>query len=154
MSPADLKGKQIYIETQLTRDEVEKDPKWGSVRPAYVFTGMAECLGTIQEYRLKGELPTRDRLRKNFQRACMKTFPSDKSKRLTYHDLRHSYAIRLLSKGIILDLVAQSLGNSSAVCQEYYSGYVLTHASLEMIASVVEKAESQESNRRGDEKAG
>jgi integrase len=48
--------------------------------------------------------------------------------RRTYHDLRHSYAIELLTNAAPLELVALSLGNSVAVCQEHYVGYVLTSA--------------------------
>jgi integrase len=53
------------------------------------------------------------------------------------HDLRHSYAIHLLGRGVSLSLVAQSLGNSDAVCQEYYAGFVLKPEAVEMVASLL-----------------
>lgn len=56
---------------------------------------------------------------------------------LTIHDLRHSYAIRLLSKGVPMAHVAQSLGNSVRVCEEYYVGYELSDESIELIKKLV-----------------
>lgn len=46
--------------------------------------------------------------------------------RVCFHDLRHSYAIAALVAGVPLTWVAQSLGNSVAVCQRYYAGFSLT----------------------------
>ena len=46
-------------------------------------------------------------------------------RKITPHDLRHSYAIHLLSKGIPIGQVALSLGNSIQVSQEHYVGYSL-----------------------------
>lgn len=67
--------------------------------------------------------------------ACKKAFPSEELKWCNVHDLRHSYAIWLLSKGISLSLIAQSLGNSISVCQEYYAGFELSQESIESIKS-------------------
>lgn len=140
MDTRKVKGHSVYIETQLTEDNDEKDPKWGSVRPAYAFDGLLDVVKQINELRHEGKLPTRPMLRKNFTRACMRAFPGDRSKHCCYHDLRHSYAIRLLSMGVNLTLVAQSLGNSVVVCQEYYAGFVLVNESLEMISAIVKGA--------------
>lgn len=142
IDPSRMKGDQVYIETQLTEDEEEKDPKWGSIRPAFMFDEGPEAIKEVAKYRALGQLPTRHQLRKEFSRACMKAFPSNPEKHLTFHDLRHSYAIRLLSLGVVLDLIAQSLGNSVAVCQEYYAGYVLTDTSMSMISMIVKKSKA------------
>lgn len=49
-------------------------------------------------------------------------------------DLRHSYAIYLLQKGVSLSLVSQALGNSIQVCQMFYAGFQLTTESVDIIA--------------------
>ncbi len=54
-----------------------------------------------------------------------------------FHDLRHSYAIKLISKGVSLSLVAQSLGNNITVCQEYYAGFTLSDEGIETVAKIV-----------------
>lgn len=46
--------------------------------------------------------------------------------KVCFHDLRHSYAIAALVAGVPLTWVAQSLGNSVAVCQRYYAGFSLS----------------------------
>jgi len=43
---------------------------------------------------------------------------------ITFHDLRHSYAIHCFSKGLKLKDVADSLGNSVTVCEQHYLGYL------------------------------
>ena len=57
------------------------------------------------------------------QQACKAAFLQEKEKHLKFHDLRHSYAIYLLSLGMSLERVAQSLGNSIQFCQQYYVGF-------------------------------
>jgi hypothetical protein len=45
----------------------------------------------------------------------------------------------LIGNGIPIQLVAQSMGNSIKVCEEYYSGYVLTDIGLNMIKNLLVK---------------
>lgn len=58
-------------------------------------------------------------------------------KKVTYHDLRHSYAIHLLGSGTPIDLVAQALGDSVAVTQEYYTGFSLSKQGLDAIKKLL-----------------
>lgn len=74
---------------------------------------------------------------KVIKRYCRKLFPDDGEKHITFHGLRHSYAIHLLVKGVSMSLVAQSLGNSLSVCQYYYVGYELSNESVAAIRSIV-----------------
>lgn len=74
---------------------------------------------------------------KQIKVACEKAFPGDIDKQITFHGLRHSYAIHLLSRGISMSLVAQSLGNSLSVCQHYYVGFELTNESVAAIRSIL-----------------
>jgi len=66
--------------------------------------------------------------------ACKTAFPKDPEKHLKFHDLRHSYAIHCLSKGLTLEQVAKALGDSIVVVQEYYTGFVLTLNELDGFA--------------------
>lgn len=66
--------------------------------------------------------------------ACEKAFPKEPEKQLTFHDLRHSYAIYCLSKHMTLEQVAKALGDSIVVVQEYYTGFVLTLNELDGFA--------------------
>ncbi|MBM4316987.1 MAG: site-specific integrase [Deltaproteobacteria bacterium] len=71
------------------------------------------------------------------RQACKKAFPHDPEKWCRFHDLRHSYAIHCLSKGIPMDLVALSLGNSITVCQKYYVGFSLTNYQTEIMMNLL-----------------
>ncbi len=80
---------------------------------------------------------TRERMAKITRAACKKAFPTNKDKHCKFHDMRHSYAIGLVSKGVSLTAVSQCLGNSVAVCERYYVGYQLTTETVQMIKKLV-----------------
>jgi integrase len=63
------------------------------------------------------------------KRACGKRF----------HDLRHSYAVYLIGKGMSLDWVAQSLGNSRDVCERHYATHILQKDSIELMRAMLKK---------------
>ncbi len=75
--------------------------------------------------------------RELMKKYCMIAFPKDSSKHLTFHALRHCYAINLLTKGVSMSLVAQSLGNTLSVCQQHYLGFELTNDSIAAIKSII-----------------
>lgn len=70
--------------------------------------------------------------------ACKQAFPKQPQKHLVCRDLRHCYAIHLLSRGVSLSLVAQSLGDNILVAQEYYAGFSLGDESLAAVAKLLE----------------
>lgn len=70
------------------------------------------------------------------RRVCKKVF-EDESKHIRFHDLRHSNAIWLLSKGATLHEVAQHLGNHHEVTERYYSGFNLKETSIHRVAGLL-----------------
>lgn len=75
-----------------------------------------------------------------WRRACVRAFGKKRADKLvTFHDLRHSYAVHLIGRGVPINLVAQSLGNSVAVCEKYYAGFVLSDASVDAIQGILKK---------------
>lgn len=56
---------------------------------------------------------------------------------IVFHDLRHSYAIHLLQKGVPISQVAQCLGNSVLVCERYYTGFVITDEGIDTIRRIM-----------------
>lgn len=65
------------------------------------------------------------------KKVCRQTFPTRPEKHCTMHDLRHSYAIHLLTKQFPLEWVAKNLGDSLKVAEEYYAGFVATDSEIE-----------------------
>lgn len=128
----------VQITTQLDSDFKRRETKTRSVRKAAVLEGwehyVTEWVALGPEVKL--------RLRKLqhatlVKRACRRAFPNLEDKYCHFHDLRHSYAVHLVSRGVPLTLVAQSLGNSISVCEKYYSGFVLTDESVERIRTIM-----------------
>ena len=131
--------KFVQIDFQLTEDGKEVPPKWDSVRPAYIFPEGIDALRRWDDLKDKIEI-SRTAVSARFRRACQKAFQGKKNKMCKLHDLRHSYAIRLMGYGVNLSLVAQSLGNDIKVCQEYYVGHQLTHDSIDLIDSKIKNS--------------
>jgi integrase len=103
----------------------EKDTKTGEVRDAVVLGAGIEIVKEWLSIPLTKRLELRAKRWSDIVgRACVLAGLAPR----TFHDLRHSYAIELLTRGAPLELVSLSLGNSVSVCQEYYVGFVLTSA--------------------------
>ena len=68
--------------------------------------------------------------------ACEKVFPTNPQKHCVAHDLRHSFAIRLL-QFVNLTYVSLQLGNRIEVCQEFYTGYELHDENITVLKSLM-----------------
>lgn len=59
-------------------------------------------------------------------------------KSISPHDLRHSFAVELLSRGVSIDRVARLIGDTVAVTERYYAGFVMSDAEISQTLSVIE----------------
>jgi integrase len=66
--------------------------------------------------------------------ACIKAFPAHPEKWITFHDLRHSYATYLASRGNNITQVANAIGDTEKTAKEYYTGHLNTDDSVDAIA--------------------
>ena len=113
-------GKAVEIRDQLTRKKVTDSPKNGRGRWTYVLTEGREAVEAWVKTEDKAAL-RHVRWAEELGAACTKAGVPV----VTFHDLRHSYAVHLLRvEGLAMEKVARFLGNSIIVCQEYYTGYV------------------------------
>jgi len=133
-----LRPDHVLITTQLDDKFERRETKTRSVRKAAILEGWEHYVAEWVALDAK----TKRRLRKLqhaplIHRACARAFPGREDKDLCFHDLRHSYAAHLVSHGVPISLVAQSLGNSVSVCEMYYSGFVLTDDSVTRIRTIM-----------------
>lgn len=129
----------IRVAGQLDRNGVRRQTKTKRPRLAFLFPDGTEAFKYWTQAS-EEEKATIDRLeasRELMKKYCMIAFPKDSSKHLTFHALRHCYAINLLTKGVSMSLVAQSLGNTLSVCQQHYVGFELTNDSITAIKSII-----------------
>jgi site-specific recombinase XerD len=99
---------------QLDRNGVRRPTKTKRPRLAFIFPQGIDAFKYWTQAS-EAEKATIDRLessRELMKKYCQIAFPKDSSKHLTFHALRHCYAINLLTKGVSMSLVAQSLGNT------------------------------------------
>lgn len=139
LEPAALnkQRKSIKVLKQVDKSGNKRQTKNDKKRDAYLFPRCIEVLPQWFDFKSRVDLKYRKQISKVTRAACRKAFPDDPSKHLTFHDLRHCYAIALLSKGVSIALVAQSIGDSVRVTEEHYAGFIITSESLEMIDRIV-----------------
>lgn len=131
-----LKSNYVLVEQQMDRNSSIRQTKNRIERKAFLIK---EGISAIKEWiNIEDKEAIRNiRASEVLSKACKQVFPKNKSKHCTIHDLRHSYAVNLVSKGVSLSLVAQSLGDSVTVAQEYYAGFVLSDEGIETIAKLL-----------------
>lgn len=134
----------IYVEAQIDKHGKRRLPKNRKRRSAFLIES-----GVVNFRHWTKLLPesdlTRNKINKRFKSACRAVF-KDKSKHCKWHDLRHSYAIFLLTKGVPIQLVAQSMGNSVSVCEKHYAGFVLTDVGISAINNILTPKENKTNN--------
>lgn len=137
--PDDIKDGHLQIFTQIDTDRRRRATKTRKERKAYI---LKSHLPAVKEW---ARIPLEERLRFRkrsiavvTKRACLKAFPGQTDKHCVFHDLRHSYAIYMVSRGISLTLVSQSIGDSLKVTERYYSGFALTDDSIQLISTLLD----------------
>lgn len=130
----------VHIRRQLDREGVIRRTKNRKERPTLVLPFALEATRRWAAVPLETKRELRN---KDFAGiigdACRKAFPGNERKHCTIHDMRHSFAKWMLSRGVSLSLVAQALGNSVTVCQEYYGGWELTPESIVAIRAIISR---------------
>lgn len=122
---------EISVDWQILRDGQRDLPKNGKRRTLSpdrrAFKLYDEWLELKSEIGLQG----RAQASKIVKRAAKLAWPKRKEWHVGFHDLRHSYAVRAIEAGMTLEQVAIQLGNSPAVAQDHYIGFVQTSKSAE-----------------------
>ena len=131
------KTSTLKVLTQIDRNGKERETKNRQRRTAYVLPDSEETLAEWFKVRDKVTMAQRLGVSKITQKYSRRLFPNEPLKWITFHDLRHSYAIHLLGMGVPYNLVAQSIGDSIAVAEEYYIGFDLSATSIDMINKMV-----------------
>jgi integrase len=134
-----LIAKQISIAGHAER-EVKARTKNKRIREAFLFpAGKGAFRAWTGGLKLELSKEEREKLSREMKKACAKAFGSDETRHLTWHDLRHCYAIRLLDKGLTIDDVADMIGDSVVVAKKHYVGFVVSDARMERIRRLATK---------------
>jgi len=144
LTPQDLlPNGTLRVTGQIDRKGVRRKTKTKKPRLAYIFPQGVDAFKywTSASAEERATIDRDESSRELMKKYSMMAFPNNTSKHLTFHALRHCYAINLLNKGVSMSLVAQSLGNTLSVCQQYYVGFVLTDDSIEAIQAIIKGKE-------------
>jgi hypothetical protein len=127
--PSHIRDGVVTVEWQVRRGEKkDAETKNRRVRDVPIIPEAAEWL--VGWLELDARMELRGRRHAEILRAACR---AGKLPEITFHGLRDSYAIHLLSRGVSVALVAQALGDSEAVVQEHYAGFVLTEPGVEAV---------------------
>lgn len=128
----------LEIEAQVDRDGELVPPKRGSVGRVLILPQYVDDV--VRWAEVEDKLKYRFDLYEELRSACEQAFRNQKTKKqISPHDLRHSHAIYLLSKGHTLTQVAYNLRNSEAVCRKYYAGFSHNESTLDLMRKMLRK---------------
>ena len=143
LTTGDLREKvqTVMIMKQITKEghakrTVKNKTKNKKNRIAYIFP---QGIPALKEwFKIKDTFTTEDRRRaaEVMTAACVKAFTNEESKHMTWHDLRHCYAIRCLDSGMSISDVAKNIGDSILVCEEHYTGFITSDARMEKMVEL------------------
>jgi len=143
-SISDLREKRntVLINKQITKEDheaqkVKSRTKNKKIRETFIFPEGISAFKKWVEIKESFTKSERLRLSEVMKAACIKVYPRNKDKHLVWHDLRHSYAIRLLDKGLTIDTVSKLIGDSSKVAEKHYTGFIVSEPSMDLVRSKV-----------------
>ncbi len=128
------KNHTYLIKKQIERSHKRSNPKNDKERKITVPTGARDSIERWFEYDESLKKIYRVKLSRVVNKVARHFF-KDKSKHISNHDLRHSYAIWCLNKGLSLTDVAFLLGNCLQVCIRHYTGFVASDERLESLSA-------------------
>lgn len=132
--PRSLKGNAaLYIDQQIDRQGVRRFTKNHKKHDALLISLDLERIKRWLAYSHEEKMVLRHVISHRLGELSEKVL----GRRVSPHDLRHSYAIYLLEKGVPTDRVAQFLGDTVEVTQKHYTGFVVTDHALSSLNQLV-----------------
>lgn len=128
----------IKVDAQIDKSGKKKETKVNS----RVTVALPEGKDAIYRwFQLRKKIPMhlRARISRYTKRAAMQAF-KDKSKHISFSDLRHSFAIHLLKKGVPISMVAECIGVAPAYAKETYGSFGLSGSAVEFISKTLKPA--------------
>lgn len=123
----------IFVEKQLTHKFQIRGLKNGKPHDTVLLPQGKAAL--LEWCRLPEE--RRRSLRNTFSHhllnASRKVFPSDPSRQVSAHDLRHSYAVYLLERRATITEIASMLGDTEATVRKHYTGWIVNSRMVDNI---------------------
>lgn len=115
----DSKERVFHVLHQLDRKGNKRLPKGDKTRKTVIPKIGAKAFQSWLEVKNKSKVDS-IKISKTLKKYCKAHF-DDETNHLSCHDLRHSFANYLLKEcGFTMQATAMLLGNSVAVCEEYY----------------------------------
>lgn len=121
--------RQILRNGEKSRTKTRKDR--GVAVPPEGFAAIKDWLDIPTSQKLEHR---NRKLSEVVSEASRKLWPKEKDRHITFHDLRHSFAIHMLRLEFSISEVAHLLGDSIQVCQAYYTGFAASDEALEAMS--------------------
>lgn len=130
----------IKIQSQIDRRGKKRDARNHKTRTTVVIPEGRDAL--LDWFHVRDKVPHELRMKvyRYTQKAALEAFPNRPSKHITFRDLRHSYVVHLLSKGVPIALVAQCIGTDEKTAKKLYGGFGLSEDSIELISRALKSS--------------
>lgn len=139
LTPSNYKprDKELKVSKIMTADGTRKDSKLAERTVVVIPQGHNALMDWFKvKQRISENLHAS--VSRQTRRAALTAFPADESKQISFSDLRHCYAMHLLSEGVPLPLVASCLGVSEAYAQERYPKFEISSKNLALIKNILQ----------------
>lgn len=138
ISSRDIKANNtIYIQNQMTEKKEIREIKNKKFHHTLILN---EGLKYVKQWAAltrerKAELRTR--CQHPLLKAVRSAYPGDVEKQVSCHDLRHSFVIHLLDRGVPLDKCAKLIGDSIKTVEQYYAGFIATDNEINFVTRIL-----------------
>ncbi len=129
----------VFVATQIKRNREEDETKTGQERPVPLILDGWKSLKQWLEIPQADRMALRNSRGELLKDACRRAGVQE----TTLKDLRHSYAIHLGNLGFNKGTIARCLGNSEAVCERYYAGFILTDSGVDFVLNQLKEVSAQ-----------
>lgn len=137
LEPHDVTEKAVRVDKQIDRYGETRLPKNHKPRVSYLIREGFNAVSEWAAIPIEQRKALRDlKVAEIFKKHCVVTLKNP-MKECVFHDLRHSYAVYMVHKGVGITMVAKSMGNGVGVCSEYYAGFTLSDEGIEAIDRIL-----------------
>jgi integrase len=142
VEPSDLFDGKIAVNKQVKRKAKGQSLDDRLKLPKREKTGHAVIVSSMREHvdrwvKVQDKEAYREVVGDHLRAVTRELWPNNKVKHVTPHDLRHSHAIHLLSKGASFTLIALNLRNRVEVVQKHYAGYSHVSETADLLKKLI-----------------
>jgi integrase len=139
IAASDLHSTWVFIQEQLRREKVKSQTKTGKVRRSVFVPELEKQLRAFISLPDSIKVWLRGSKNARFLAEACRLAGLPPEKQITFHELRHSYCMHLLSKGVQPHAIADSIGDLLTTFLQFYKDHIIEENVLNQAAAALRK---------------